>query len=57
MSQIQTQIAPTYEYQALQAMSAVPFTPYVEQYSVMSMVSMQMYVSTVPDQTMEFYVY
>ena len=44
MAQIQTQMRPVFEYQGLQAMSAIPYSPFVEQYSVLSMVSMQMYV-------------
>jgi hypothetical protein len=48
ISQIQTQVAPVYDYPPMQAMSAVPFSPYVEHYSVLSMVSMQMYVCILP---------
>ncbi|KAI9674797.1 MAG: hypothetical protein M1817_001701 [Caeruleum heppii] len=41
MHPLQTQMGPMYEYQALQAMSALPYNPFVEQYSTLSMVSMQ----------------
>ena len=44
MAQIQTQMRPVFEYPSLQAMSAIPYSPFVEQYSVLGMVSMQMYV-------------
>lgn len=52
MNPIQTQVGPMYEYQAMQAMSAVPYSPFVEQYSVLSMVSMQMYDHPPPSQGM-----
>jgi hypothetical protein len=38
---LQTQM-PMFDYQAMQAMSAVSYHPYLEQYSILSMVSMQL---------------
>ncbi|TAQ87937.1 hypothetical protein B7494_g3742 [Chlorociboria aeruginascens] len=41
MTPLQTS-APMFDYQPVQSMSAVPYNPYVEQYSVLSMVTMQL---------------
>ncbi|KAI9851439.1 MAG: hypothetical protein M1838_003628 [Thelocarpon superellum] len=42
MTPIQTHFAPVYDYQAVQAMSAMPYSPFAEQYSTLSMVSLQL---------------
>ncbi|KAI9811112.1 MAG: hypothetical protein M1832_001068 [Thelocarpon impressellum] len=42
MAPLQTQLGSMYEYQAMQAMSPVPYSPFVEQYSTLSMVSLQL---------------
>ena len=42
MAPIQTQLSPMYEYPAAQAMTAVPYSPYAEQYSTLGMVSLQL---------------
>ncbi|KAI9814420.1 MAG: hypothetical protein M1827_003276 [Pycnora praestabilis] len=42
MGPLQTNVGAMYDYPTMHAMSAVPYNPYVEQYSVVSMVSMQL---------------
>ena len=42
MTPIQTQLSPMYEYQAMQAMTAIPYSPLVEQFSTLGMVSLQL---------------
>jgi la-related protein 1 len=39
---IQTYVGGMYDYPVMQPMSAVPYNPYMDQYSVFSMVSMQL---------------
>jgi la-related protein 1 len=42
MTPVQAQYNPMYDYPAMQPLSAVPFAPYAEQFSTLSMVSMQL---------------
>ncbi|KAI9716452.1 MAG: hypothetical protein M1812_005347 [Candelaria pacifica] len=42
MAPLQTQMSAPYDYNSMHVMSAVPYSPYVEQYSVINMVSMQL---------------
>ncbi|KAI9790667.1 MAG: hypothetical protein M1833_001780 [Piccolia ochrophora] len=42
MPPLQTQVGPMQDYQAMQAMSAMPYNPLLDQYSVLNMVSMQL---------------